>query len=376
MRATNADGTRCSAWATDGARRSGCRAAGFQSNVPSAVLTSARLQGPKSDQTGDVEHTVGRSRCSPMSLQSPRTSFLRAWTLFVQSPRAAMLTQAFWVALVPGALLFAWMQFRGYWGGGMLGADAHAYWLAIRKPETWYTLPPGYWDAYLYSPAFAQALWPLGQLPWRVFQVTWLVGQIAVAAWLLAPLGWRRALTIFVLLTPELVLGNLYVFYAAVLVLMLRKRPEALALPLLSKIFPGVVGLWFLVRREWRSAAMVVLTTGGAAAISMALNPSAWVGWIQFLLTTSNSGSGVQAWVRFVLAALLVVVAGRSDRPWLLAPAMVLATPILGAFTNLVPLIAIPRLLQWSRAQASLAGGAQQDVASVASDHHPAELML
>src|SRR4051794_8063098 len=75
--------------------------------------------------------------------------------------RLAMLKQAFWIALVPGALLFLVLQVTVHVTHGMVGADSHAYWVAARRPDTWYTTPPDHWDAYLYSPLFAQLLWPL-----------------------------------------------------------------------------------------------------------------------------------------------------------------------------------------------------------------------
>ncbi len=56
--------------------------------------------------------------------------------------RLEMMKQAFWVALIPGAILFAWMQFHGYAVRGMIGVDSHAYWAAARDPASWYTRPP------------------------------------------------------------------------------------------------------------------------------------------------------------------------------------------------------------------------------------------
>src|SRR5450759_2725088 len=94
-----------------------------------------------------------------------------SWPLTIlTSERRETLIRAFWVALIPGAVLFLAMQTIGYARAGMIGADSHAYWMAVRFPQTWYANPPGYRDAFLYSPAFAQALWPLGQLPWPAFQ--------------------------------------------------------------------------------------------------------------------------------------------------------------------------------------------------------------
>ena len=82
------------------------------------------------------------------------------------SGRLDMLAHAFWLALIPGGLLFVGMQVYVYWQTGNIGLDSHAYWLAAREPDTWYTRPPAYRDAFLYSPAFGQVLQPLSVLPW------------------------------------------------------------------------------------------------------------------------------------------------------------------------------------------------------------------
>lgn len=52
-----------------------------------------------------------------------------------------------------------------------------------------YGLPPNTADAYLYSPAFAQLIWPLAQLPWPLFVAAGAVAGFALYAWLLRPLG-------------------------------------------------------------------------------------------------------------------------------------------------------------------------------------------
>lgn len=271
--------------------------------------------------------------------------------------RRAMFLSALWVALIPGSAMFAYLQIHGYAGQGMIGADSHAYWVAARDPASWYTRPPAHWDAYLYSPAFAQALWPVGQLPWRAFQVTWVAAQLATLGWLLAPLGWRRGLTVTGFVVPELVLGNVYVFYAAMLVLMLRRAPGSVAFAVLTKVFPGIVGLWFLVRREWRAAGWAVVSTVLVVAISAAVTPQAWLAWIRFLTSTADTGRGGMAAIRFVASAGIIVWAARRGRAWLLAPALVLSSPLLGAYSALAVLVAIPRLARLERRAGPEVGG-------------------
>ena len=252
--------------------------------------------------------------------------------------------RAVWVAAAPGAILFFVMQTYVHFRGSMVGADSHAYWMAARLPGTWYDSPPTYRDAYLYSPVFAQVLWPLGHLPWPVFQVLWVVAQVVALGWLLSPLGWRRGLVLAPFFVTELLLGNLYLFFAAALVAALGRAPGALALPLLTKIAPGVVGLWFVLRREWGAAAWAAGTTLALVAVSFAVDPGAWVAWLSFLRDSSGD-RGLLVAVRLVLAAVLVVVAARLRWVWLLAPALILACPVLGGFGPVAVLAAVPRLL-------------------------------
>jgi hypothetical protein len=266
------------------------------------------------------------------------------------SQRRETFIRAFWVALIPGAVLFLAMQTIGYARAGMIGADSHAYWMAVRFPETWYTQPPAYRDAYLYSPAFAQTLWPLGQLPWPAFQTVWIAGQVGVLGWLLAPLGWQRGLTLAPFFITEILLGNVYLFFAGALVISLGRAPGALALPALTKIAPCVVGFWFVVRREWRAALWAAGVTTLIMAVSVAIAPAEWLAWAQFLSHSAGQRGGT-ATLRLAAALGIVIWAARTERAWLLAPAMILACPVLGGYGPLAVLAAIPRLVQFERTE-------------------------
>lgn len=264
--------------------------------------------------------------------------------------RLETLERAFWVALIPGAILFMAMQTFVYMRAGMFGTDSHAYWMAVQFPQTWYTKPPTYQDAFLYSPAFAQALWPLGQLSWPAFQAVWMMGQAGVLAWLLAPLGWQRGLTLAPFFITELLLGNVYLFFAGALVVSLGRAPGALALPALTKVAPSVVGAWFVVRREWSKAAWAAGVTVLIIAVSAALAPSAWLAWAGFLAHSAAQRGGTAS-LRLVVALAIVIWAARTGHAWLLAPAMILACPVLGGYGELAVLAAIPRLLRFERTE-------------------------
>lgn len=266
------------------------------------------------------------------------------------SKRLETLGRAFWVAVMPGAILFMVLQTLVYARANMIGVDSHAYWMAVRFPGTWYLSPPRYRDAFLYSPAFAQLLWPLGQLSWPAFQSIWVAGQAGVLGWLLAPLGWRRGLTLAPFFITELLLGNVYLFFAGALVVSLGRAPSALALPLLTKISPGVVGIWFVVRREWHAALWAVGVTVLIVGVSAAFAPAPWLAWAHFLSHSAGQGGGTVI-PRFAAGLGIAIWAAKTGRAWLLAPALILALPILGGYGPLAVLAAIPRLLLFERTE-------------------------
>jgi hypothetical protein len=268
-------------------------------------------------------------------------SLVREWS-------RSELVNAFWLALVPGGIAFAAFLTASFARQGAIGLDAHAYWLAASDPSSWYSRPPGSIDAYLYSPVFAQVLRPFGLLPWPIFQTVWMLAGIGVLAWLLAPLGWIRAVGIGLFFVPELLLGNVFLFVALSLALMVRGFPGAVVFPLLTKIGPAVVALWFVGRRQWKDLARVgvaaVLVVGGSYVFA----PEAWRDWVAFLGASADT-RGTGALIRVVCAGVAVLWAARRGWAWVLAPAAILASPVLGGLGPFAVLASLPRLLKWQR---------------------------
>jgi hypothetical protein len=191
-------------------------------------------------------------------------------------------------------------------------------------------------------------IWPIAQLPQSLFIDGWMLAESAVFLWLLKPLGLRWGFPAFCLCMGEVVVGNIYSFFALVAVLGAR-QPAVWALPLLTKITPGLGPIWFAARRQWRAAAWSVCVTVAIGLASFAISPNAWVDWFQFL-TGRAGGSQYVLPLRFALAVALVVYAAARMRPLLLPIAMLLANPmVLHAEMALTMLAAIPRL-QASRA--------------------------
>ncbi|WP_211876632.1 glycosyltransferase family 87 protein [Pseudarthrobacter albicanus] len=225
-----------------------------------------------------------------------------------------------------------------------LGQDAHAYWLA-GQGELVYDRVPGQQDAYLYSPAFLTVILPLAMLPWLLFLPMWICLEAAVLLWLLKPLRTRWFVPVFLLCTPELVVGNIYILLAGAAVIGMQK-PAAWSFPILTKITAGVGLLWFAVRGEWGRLLQGVGGLAIVVIVSYALDPTQWHAWLQFLLENRDGtpDSRTSFLLRCFLAVVLVVIGARKQWPWLVAPAMVLASPVLVGLIPLTILAAIPRL--------------------------------
>ena len=181
-------------------------------------------------------------------------------------------------------------------------------------------------------------------------ETVWIAGQGGVLGWLLAPLGWQRGLVLAPFFTAEFMLGNVYLFFAGALVVSLGRAPGALALPVLTKVAPSVVGVWFVVRREWHAALWAAGFTALIVAVSAAIAPAEWLAWAQFLSHSAGQRGGT-ATLRLAAALGITIWAVRTGRAWLLAPALILACPVLGGYGPLAVLAVIPRLVQFERTE-------------------------
>lgn len=227
----------------------------------------------------------------------------------------------------------------------ILAADAYTYWSAPYDdpyPGPQLGLP----GAYLYSPAFLQALAPLRILPWEAFHAVWAALGFAALIFLVGPMGAALAVTLLPFVYRDLLVGNIHLMLAAAIVIGLRFSP-IWVFPLLTKVTPGVGMLWFAARGEWRRLAVSIGLTAAIAAVSFVLAPGLWFDWFARLRgDTQTAGSLYVAliWVRVAVAALIVYYAGRSARSWLVPVAVVLALPILWPDSLAILLACFPLL--------------------------------
>jgi hypothetical protein len=257
-----------------------------------------------------------------------------------------------------GGLVFAWLSFSLVHTSLGFGVDSHAYWEAWRGPM--YDAAPATRDAYLYSPAFVQALWPLAQLPWPVFATVWAVAAGAAILWLAAGAGRLWLGPVALLGSFEVMTGNINWLLALVAVLG-AQLPGLWTVPLLTKITPALGPLWFLVRGEWRQLGRTIVWTTVVVTLSVSVSPDLWRQWWDFLSTHAGSAAGKVGstylpplWLRVPLVVALVVWGARTGRVWTVPVGMALVSPVSGV-GQLVVLLAIPRLVRRQREDAPLA---------------------
>ena len=257
--------------------------------------------------------------------------------------------------------------------------DEHAYWLAAHRlidglplydPTATSVTPYAYW----YPPPFAQVLVPVAAiLPSTVFDIAW-IGLLLICVLALA--GWRPVVGLaFVAYLPvavELWFLNVHLVLALLIVLALRRWPWLFAIGAAIKLAPGLGILYLLVRRRWRDAAIAVGVGLVVLAVSVALGPTAWSG---FIATVQARGPGdisgllpVPYIVRLVLAVIVTVAAGlvrpRIGEP-LLVVAITLALPTLwlDAFATLIALV--PIVVKGSRSNTASDGPALGSMSQV-----------
>jgi hypothetical protein len=247
------------------------------------------------------------------------------------------------------------------------GQDARAYW-AVPLDAPYVPGSVGHESAYLYSPAFLQAMMPLRALPFPLFLAAWTVLLLAVLYWLSGPLLFAP---LIVLCFPELWGGNITILLAAAVVAGFRFA-GTWALPLLTKVTPGLGLLWFAVRREWRPLLIAGATTAAIVGLSWLLAPGLWAAWFDLLRSSTNSSTvpgsvPVPLLVRLPVAAAFIAWIGLRDRRWLLPAGVLLAMPVIwwGSFALLAGSVALRRAdgerilveaLDWPRQRLTHAG--------------------
>lgn len=207
--------------------------------------------------------------------------------------------------------------------------DAKAYWLAdLAHPYLRSTVGGDY--AYLYSPAFLQAIAPLKVLPWPVFSAAWTVLLVGALVWAAGP--WALPLLLIQPVISSIVMGNIEVLLGAAIVAGF-SRSAAWLVVLLSKVTPGAGLTWFVWRGDWRRLFTAIGLALAAVAVSYALAPTAWADWLGVLQRNQDVGFRLWTipgplWLRVSVGAALVLWGARTDSRWTVPVAAGLAMPV------------------------------------------------
>lgn len=206
-------------------------------------------------------------------------------------------------------------------------SDGYAYWNAWAGGL--YDLRWLEHHAYVYSPAFAQVLWPFSHLPWEVFDAGWMAAQIGVAIWLIGPAALAAIMLLpgagFVRFTIER--GNLHLLLTGAVVLAMSRWPAAWAFVLHTKPTMGVALAWYVGRRDWRGLGIALGTSAAIAAVSFVIAPHLWFDWAGILIEGSGeSPTGALAF-RLLVAGLLAYIAGLTAQRWPVPIATFIAAP-------------------------------------------------
>jgi hypothetical protein len=230
-------------------------------------------------------------------------------------------------------------------GAGFIhgGGDAHIYW-ANRLPDPYTIRSYEALDGFFYSPAFAQLLYVPTALPWTTFLALWTAVLLLAVYEMVGP--WALPVMLFLPIPYEIYFGNVSLLIAAAIVFGFR-YPAAWALPILTKVTPGIGVLWFAFRAEWRSLGIALGATAAIVGISWLLAPGLWQDWVSLLLGNQGAAGGLEVpplSVRLPVAIVILWIAARTDRAWLVPIVVLLAMPRIWP-ASLSVLIAVPALL-------------------------------
>lgn len=247
----------------------------------------------------------------------------------------------------------AFYLYVGWWVWKLgAGQDSYAYWLAWHHHQM-YGIGPSHFGAFLYSPVFAQVIWPLTRFPWPVFFWVWTVSSFAVFAWLLWPLQLRHRIPLLCFCVPQVIDGNVWPLFAIVILFGFR-RPALWSVPLLVKVTSAMGLVWFAARREWHSLARALSAAAVLTGVSALISPHLWVEWVHLLIHGGSvaapaftGGLNVPLAARLPTALALAVYGARNDRVGFLAAAVAIGSPIFNAGLTLSTFsvfAALPRL--------------------------------
>lgn len=232
------------------------------------------------------------------------------------------------VALVGGIAGIA--AFAFYFARDTL-IDVNAYWQAGARLNAGEPLYPEGADPdvasfYRYPPLLAILFRPLALLPFPVAAVIWEAIVVASLVLTVRRLGvgriatWQAVGILGVAIGWAVAIGQAQVVVTWLLTL---GSPWAVALAGNLKLFPWLVALFWLGRRDWRSLGLFAAWAAGLLALQLVLEPANTVAFFQLLTldqvgeveNLSPYGVSPTLWVGLAVAGLVLVI-GLARTRW------------------------------------------------------------
>jgi Glycosyltransferase family 87 len=244
-------------------------------------------------------------------------------------------------------------------------ADAQAYYAAATRLNHGQALYPANADPthnliYLYPPLLAIALRPFALLPYYAFAITWEIFVVGCFLLTIRQLGggFRTYVAIGILGIPigwALGIGQAHVPLTLLLAI---GQPWSIALAADIKLFPALVALWWIGKRDYESFIAFLGWSLIFGLVQLILEPTGTLAFLRGAIGLGQLGD-VQnispyvwaspiAWAAILLVGILVTVAlARTKWGW--AAAVVLATLspprlLLYMLTGLLAAIRRPRI--------------------------------
>jgi len=226
-------------------------------------------------------------------------------------------------------------------------ADAHAYYEAAARlnhgdPLYPANLNPNENHIYLYPPLLAQLLRPLAVLPYEWFALGWELIVIATFVWLLQHLGVKRRSTWIAVGLLGVPIGwalTIAQAHIPMTLLMAMGQPWSIALAANLKLFPALIALYWLGRREWESLLAFLVWSVLIVAGQLILDFNNSVAFFKAVGFDQTGEPGVLrnfslytvspiAWVGLLFAGCIaILVAARTRWGWAVAVTVATLAP-------------------------------------------------
>lgn len=169
-------------------------------------------------------------------------------------------------------------------------ADVHAYYDAGARlnaglPLYEQTADPNGSYYYFYPPLLAIVFRPLALLPFTAAALIWEAVLIAATILTFRRIGLREPVLLAACVLALPILWALAIGQAQALVTMLLAygTPFGVALAANIKVFPGLVAIYWVGRRDWRRLGMFAGWMAALIAVQFVLEPAATLGYLDFL---------------------------------------------------------------------------------------------